>query len=62
MKEKRNYPVVISLYLGSGERGAQILKNLKKQIDGPRGSLSDLIVKMIKKASPETFRGVENVQ
>lgn len=59
MARKHNPPVTIQVYLGSGDDGLKLRANLEKKIP-PKGSLSELVVGLMKKADPTIFKGVEN--
>ena len=59
MTKKYNAPVAIQVYLGSGEAGAKLRENLQKKVQ-PNGSLSEVIVSLLRKADPTLFKGVEN--
>jgi len=58
MTKTYNPPVSIHLYLGSGKAGAKLRENLEKRVP-PRGSLSDVVVELIRKADPTLFKGVD---
>lgn len=59
MVKKYNPPVTIQVYLGSGAAGAKLRENLEKRAAGT-GSLSEVVVELLKKADPTLFKGVEN--
>lgn len=59
MVKKYNAPVSIQVYLGSGVAGERLRENLEKKVP-PKGSMSELVVGLLKKASPELFRGVDD--
>ncbi len=59
MTKTYNAPVSIHLYLGSGKGGAKLRENLQKRVEA-RGSLSEVVVELLRKADPTLFKGVEN--
>lgn len=59
MVKEYNPPVTIQVYLGSGKAGAKLRENLKR-LATKTGSLSELVVDLLKKADPTLFKGVED--
>lgn len=59
MTKEYNSPVTIQIYLGSGKPGIRLRENLKKKVP-PKGSLSELVVAMMRKADPALFKGVDD--
>lgn len=51
-----NPPVVVTIYLGSGKNGEKLRGNLLKAAGSD--SLSELVVRLLKKADPALFKGV----
>jgi len=58
MNEKYNAPVTIQIYLGSGKVGERLRENLKKMAS-KKGSLSELVVSLLKKAEPNLTKGLD---
>lgn len=58
MVREHRLPVTIQVYLGSGERAEKLRTNLEKASKG--GSLSRMIVDLLKRADPTLFKGVDN--
>lgn len=61
MTKTYNPAVSVHLYLGSGKAGAKLRENLEKRIP-PRGSLSEVVVELLRKADPALFKGVDDGQ
>lgn len=59
MVKAYNPPATIQVYLGSGKAGAKLRENLQKRVP-VNGSLSEIIVDLLRKADPSLFKGVEN--
>lgn len=60
MVRQHNPPVTIQVYLGSGKAGAALRENIEKRVSQVGGSLSEVVVALLKKADPTLFKGVEN--
>lgn len=58
MVKQYNPPATIPVYLGSGKAGAKLRENLEKRAGG--GSLSKLVVDLLRKADPSLFKGVSD--
>ncbi len=54
-------PVTIQLYLGSGKKGQKIYGNILKEKEKEQ-SVSDFILRIIKEANPNLFKGVEDAK
>lgn len=59
MAKKFNPPVSIQIYLGSGKRGQRLRDNLRDLVQ-ENGSLSEVVVNLLKKANPSLFKGLED--
>lgn len=59
MVKQYNPPVVMQIYLGSGKKGERLRMNLQKLVP-PGGSVSAVVVDLLKKAEPSLFKGVED--
>lgn len=55
VKQKRNYPTTIQVYLGSGEEGERIYQNLMTKLS-PKESLSSKVMDLLRKADPSLFK------
>ena len=58
MTKVYNTPVVIQVYLGSGKKAERLRQNIVKMAD--KDSVSELIVRTLKKGEPALFKGVDN--
>lgn len=52
---KKNYPISIQVYLGSGEKGIKRLKIIDGLV-GEDESRSEKIMELLEKAAPEAFQ------
>jgi hypothetical protein len=58
ISHKHNMPVVIQVYLGSGDKGYALRESIER-LKGDK-SLSEFIVELLKKADPALFRRKPN--
>lgn len=55
---KYNPPVSIQVYLGSGKGAEKLRENILKLAG--KDSVSEVVVRLMKKADPALFKGTEN--
>lgn len=59
MVRQHNPPVTMQVYLGSGKPGLKLRENIEKKLL-PKQSVSDLIIRLMRKADPSLFKGVDD--
>lgn len=59
MVKQHNAPVTMQIYLGSGDTGLKLRENIQKKAEA-KGSLSEFVVELLKKADPTLFRGIKD--
>lgn len=59
MEKSNNYPVSISLFLGSGENGERLKENIDARTSS-KISRADILLAAAKKGDPSLFKGVSD--
>lgn len=59
MTKTRSYAVTKNVYFGSGKSGEKLVENLQKRVP-LHGSLSRVILELLRKADPTLFKGVDD--